>query len=347
MYKYWGDGTRNLYSFYDSAQGRVPSDSSLYVERIYLDWFLNQDGYIPMAITIGRQPSTDGPSHQFKDNTSRKATYSSLLYDGAADGMIFTMDISKIIDNKNSFLRFGYAKGYSCFENSTMANNTSSYSSDNIDDTDVYGIFFDTTLPYVENSLIQLSYSKIDNIIANQLDTNLIQNKNIGNVDMYGAMIELSDIKNSDIDLFLHYGHSEANPNSNSYLIYGGLLSAAGDTTTKSADSIWLGSRYSFGDRKKYKIGFEYNYGSKNWVNMTQGSYDSYNKLTTRGEAYETYASYAINRYANIRLGYIKINYDYSGSGNFVGESVNMDDVINPQELKEFQSIYLKMSVNY
>ncbi|MEA1956138.1 MAG: DUF3373 family protein [Campylobacterota bacterium] len=348
MYKYWGNGLNHLYRDYDNMQGRVPSDSSLFVERAYLDWFLNQDGYIPMAVTIGRQPSADGPSHQFKDNISRKATYSSLLYDGAGDGVVFTFDISKLIENKKTFLRLGYAKGFAYLENSIPIGNASVGASDNnLEDTDVYGIFFDTTIPNIRKSLIQLSYSKIDNIIANQLDTDSFQNKNIGDTDMYGAMIELSDIKNSNLDLFLHYGHIKAHPNSNSYLNYGGLLSAVGDTSTKSGDAIWLGTRYGFGDRQKYKIGLEYNQGSENWVSLTQGSSDVYNKLSTRGEAYEAYLMYVINRYANIRLGYIDITYDHTGSGIFIGKSMNINDIPNPEELKELQSVYLKMSVNY
>ncbi len=346
MFKYWGSGTKHLYSNYDNMQGRVPSDSSLYVERAYLDWFFNKNSYIPMAITVGRQPSSDGPSHQFKDNTSRKATYSALLYDGAADGIVFTLDASKLISNKSSFFRFGYAKGFGYTENSTTVGNAYIGASDNdIKDTNVYGLFFDTTIPNIKNSLIQLSYSKIDNIIANQLD--IEENVNIGDVDMYGAMVEVRNLKNSNIDLFLHYGHVETNPNTQTYKNYGGLLNAVGDNSSKSGDAIWLGTRYGFGDKQRYKFGFEYNHGSKNWVSLTQGSYDLYNKLSTRGNAYETYMMYVINRYANLRLGYIQIDYDYSNSGWFIGESKSINNMTEIDELKKLKSIYFKLNVNY
>ena len=346
MFKYWGGGIKHPYSYYDNIQGRVPADSSLYVERAYLDWLFNKHSYIPMAITIGRQPSGDGPSHQFKDDTARKATYSALLYDGAADGIVFTLDVSKLISNKSSFFRFGYAKGFGYTEDSTTVGNAYIGASDNdIKDTNVYGLFFDTTIPNIKNSLIQLSYSKIDNIIANQLDKE--ENVNIGDVNMYGAMVEIKNLKNSNIDLFLHYGHIETNPNTQTYKTYGGLLSSADDLSSKSGDAFWVGSRYGFGDKQKYKIGLEYNHGSKNWISLTQGSFDLCNKLSTRGEAFEAYGMYKVNRYANIRLGYINIDYNYTGSGWFIGESTNINSSDSKDVLKRLQAIYLKLSVNY
>ena len=347
MYKYWGSSNIHLYTYYDNMQGRVPSDSAIYVERAYLNyWFFDKNSYIPTSVTLGRQPSSDGPSNQFKDNTTRKGTYSALLYDGAADGVVITSDISKLINNPQSYLRIGYAKGFGYSESSSNVGNAFIGASNNdIKDTNVFGVFFDTTVPNLENSLIQLSYSKMIDIVANPLDTNSSQNKNIGDVDIYGAMIQASNIKNSHLDMFLQYGHSIAYPNTNQYSNYGGLLSANGDTSNKSGDSIWIGTRYGFGQKQKYKIGLEYNHGSKNWINLTQGSFDIYNKLSTRGDAYETYLMYVINRYANIRLGYIYIDYDYSGSGWFIGASQKIDNNMQNADstVKKLQSIYLKI----
>ena len=349
MYKYWGNGTKHLFDSYDNMQGRVPADSALYVERAYLDWLIS-DNYIPIAITIGRQPSADGPSHQFKDNTTRKATYSALLYDGAADGLVLTLNISKLLKNKNSLLRFGYAKGFAYSESSTDVTNAYVGASNNdLKDTNVFGVFFDTTIPSIKHSLVQLSYSKISDIIANQLDTDTTENVNIGNVNLFGAMVEITNFKNTNLDMFLHYGHVTTDPNSQTYLDYGALLCNNQDISSVSGDAVWVGTRYSFGNKKKYKFGVEYNHGSKNWVSLTQGSFDVYNKLATRGDAYEVYAMYEINRYANIRLGYVNINYDYSKSGWFLGKPQEINNSVSnlKTELKQLQSIYLKMSVKY
>ena len=346
MYKYWGNGKSHLYSQYDNMQGRVPSTSSLFVERAYLDWFFNKDGKVPFAVTIGRQPSADGPSQQYKDNTARKATYSALLYDGAADGAVVTFDLSKVLKNRATYLRFGYAKGFGYAESSSDVVNAYIGASDEaLEDTNIYGVFFDTTFPGVKHSLVQFSYSKMKDIIANQLDTNITRNVNIGDVDLYGAMIEFSNLKETNLDLFLHLGHIETSPNANEYMKYGGLL-YSGEKKAKSGSAIWLGSRYAFGEGSKYKVGLEYNKGTKNWVSLTQGSFDVYNKLSTRGSAYEAYLMYVANRYTNLRVGFVNIDYDYSNSGWFVGESKEIK--ANSQNtLESLQSIYFKMSINY
>jgi hypothetical protein len=350
MYKYWGSSNIHHFTYYDNMQGRVPSDSAIYVERAYLNWFFLEDSYVPMALTIGRQPSSDGPSNQFKDNTSRKGTYSALFYDGAADGAVLTANISKVIDIPQSYLRVGYAKGFGNSESSEYVGNAFIGASNNdIKDTNVVGLFFDTTIPSLNKSLIQLSYSRMFDIVANPLDTNTTSNKNIGDVDLFGAMVEVTDFKENHLDFFAQYGHSSAHPNGSSYNNFGGLLSAGGDTSTKHGDAVWLGTRYGFGKNAEYKFGLEYNYGSKNWINLTQGSFDIYNKLSTRGSAYETYFMYVINRYANIRLGYIFIDYNYTGSGWFVGESkkITQDMQYNDSTVSQLQSIYLKMSVHF
>ncbi len=350
MYKYWGSSYIHPYTYYDNMQGRVPSDSTLYVERAYLNWFLFKDTLLPIAFTIGRQPSSDGPSNQFKDNTKRKGTYSALLYDGAADGAVLTANISKLIKLPKSYLRFGYAKGFGYSETSQNVGNAFIGASNNdIKDTNVAGFFLDTTVPHMQNSLIQISYSKMMNIVANPLEKNSSTNKNIGDVDLYGIMIELSNINNTHLDLFAQYGYSHAIPNNNSYLNYGGLLGDSGDTKTKDGDSFWIGSRYGFGQKQRYKLGLEYNQGSKNWINLTQGSFDIYNKLATRGSAFEAYIMYVINRYANLRVGYVNIDYKYTRSGWFVGKSEKINTSLKNAEnhVDKLESIYLKMSIHF
>jgi hypothetical protein len=350
MYKYWGSNYIHPYTYYDNMQGRVPASSALYVERAYINWFLFKDSMLPIAFTIGRQPSSDGPSNQFKNNSTRKGTYSALLYDGAADGLVCTANISKIISLPQSFLRLGYSKGYGYSETSqNVGNPFVGASNTDIEDTNIFGLFFDTAIPNIKNSLIQLSYSKMINIVANPLDSNSDTNIDIGSVDLYGAMFELTNIKNTNLDLFAHFGYSIAHPNGNGYLNYGGLLSQTGDTSDKSGYATWLGLRYGLGEDQSYKVGFEYNYGSENWLNLTQGSFDIYNKLSTRGNAYEAYLMYVINRYANIRVGYINIDYNYTGSGWFVGESQKISSsMVNAENtLDKLDSIYLKMNVNF
>jgi len=352
MYKYWGSSTIHPFTYYDNMQGRVPADSGLYVERAYINWFLTPDSTIPLTLTIGRQPSSDGPSNQFKDNTTRKGTYSALLYDGAADGVVVSADLSKVLSIPQTILRLGYAKGFANSETSMDAGNAFIGPSNNdVKDTNVLGLFLDTSIKGVDNSFVQLSYSRMFDIIANPLDSNTTNNNNpnIGYVDLAGASLEFTNFQESNLDLFAHLGASIAHPNGDGYLTYGGLLGNKGDTSIKDGYAVWLGGRYGFGYKEHYKVGLEYNHGTKNWINLTQGSFDIYNKLATRGNAYEAYLMYVISRYATLRLGYIYIDYDYSRSGWFVGKSEAIDATSANAEtmVKSLQSIYMKMNVHF
>jgi len=355
MYKYWGNSIPHQYSYYDNMQGRVPSDSGLYVERAYVDWFFLKQTSLPMALTIGRQPSSDGPSHQFKDNVSRKATYSALLYDGVADGVVLTLNLSKLFNYDGTYFRFGYSRGFGYV-------NTNQYSQNpyigapntDIQNTDVYGIFLDSKLPNIENSLIQLSASRMSNVIANPLDSNYDNNTNLGDMDLLGAMVEITNFQNKHIDMFAHYGYNITHPNTKSYTLPNGVDSGLlGDSKNSlSGYAYWLGGRYGFGDNAKYKIGAEYNHGSKNWVSLTQGSYDVYNKLASRGDAFEVYGMYVVNKYLNFRLGYLNINYDYDRSGWLLSKPTPIvevpSDIPNEQSpISRLHSIYLKMNLAY
>jgi len=354
MYKYWGSSRVHSYSYFDNMQGRVPSSSGLYVERAYINWFIVQDAMIPVALTIGRQPSSDGPSHQFKDNLQRKATYSALLYDGAADGAVLTLNLSKVLLDK-TYMRLGYSKGFGYVNSDQYVGNAYiGASNSDIKDTNLYGVFFDTALPNVENSLVQLSYSRMNDIIANPLDINYTNNQNIGDMDLFGVMVEVSDFQESGLDLFAHYGYNKSHPNGATYVDpAGNVVGLLGDgTQSKSGSAYWLGGRYALDKQGQYRIGFEYNHGSQNWVSLTQGAYDLYNKLATRGDVYETYISYIPNRYLNFRLGYLDINYKYRGSGWFIGDATPLDVAASSSSntqciVDKLHAIYLKMNVNY
>ena len=354
MYKYWADSTKHMYSQYDNMQGRVPSDSSLYLERAYVDWYFN--AFVPSALTIGRQPSADGPSHQFKENTTRKSTYSALVFDGASDGIVYTANVAALMGIKEARLRLAYGKGFQNDE--TRIGVTNAFigpANDTLKDTNVAGVFFESALFGLDNSLFQIGYVRMSDVIANAMETNSSKNVNIGDIDFAGVMAETANLHKSGWDLFAHVGVSSAKPNAKLYH-YGdfgfGLLrdNGADDTDTKNGYAYWLGARYNFENFNKSKIGFEFNHGSKYWVTATQGSYDMYNKLSTRGDAYEMYGIYPINRYSFIKVGGIYIDYTYTDSGWYQKKPKKIADLPVAQRagiVDTLSSIYLQFSVRF
>ncbi len=351
MYKNWADSNINQFSGMDPMQARRPSNSGLLVERAYVDWVVVK-GDVPVILTLGRQPSGDGPSHQFKDNTVRKSTYSALSFDGAADGIVATINLQKVSDVDGMAVRIGYGKGYQDQSNQSYVGNPTG-----IEDSNVFGLFFDTGLGQ-EGSLLQVSAVSATDVVSNVPG----DNKNIGDMMLYTAMVEFTNVADSGLDLFAHYAISQIKPNgvtSNYNGMNVGLLqtdmSAFGgnavNTDQIDGSAYWLGGRYTLPIKSMNnpRIGLEYNHGDENWFSFTQGSNDSTNKLATRGSATEIYYIQPINRYAHIRVGAQMIDYDYTGSGYQIGSPMKVANIgaMAPTELDKLNNYYLLFNVAY
>ncbi|QOY52215.1 DUF3373 family protein [Candidatus Sulfurimonas baltica] len=331
MYKNWaGDGVGNIntMSNVDMIQGRRPNDSTLFVERAYVDWTAIK-GDIPVTFTIGRGPTSDGPSHQYKDNGVRKATYSALSFDAIADSIVATLNLQKVSGVNGMSLRLAYGKGS---QDSQPGSYVGNHLGDAMEDMNYYGTFFETGLG-MEGSLLQLSTLLTKDVVAMTPG-----NASIGDLQLSTAMLEFTNIKSTGIDFFAHYAVSKVKPNGAYGLMdpkspismtnppMGFLTNTPGDTSTKSGNAFWVGTRYTmpFESMNNPRIGIEYNKGSKNWFNFTQASNSLTNKLAARGDAIEVYYIQPINRFAHIRIGAEMIDYDYTMSGFQVGAPMSM-----------------------
>ena len=86
----------------DDADG-----SAVYVERAYIDYQFTDS----IVMTLGRQPGTDGPGANLRNNAKRQSTYSALLFNAAGDGLVFSFK-PKIDGLDGTVFRAGYAKAY-------------------------------------------------------------------------------------------------------------------------------------------------------------------------------------------------------------------------------------------
>ena len=348
MYKYWSGntaiGNANQMAAYDPMQGRTPADSSIFVERAYLDYVLNKDSLVPVTVTLGRQPSSDGPSHQFKDNTVRKSTYSALGFDGAADGIVATADFEKATGIENAAVRLAYGKGYQAYNTS---GSLTQYVDKNTDVKDAlfYAMFIDGAIPAIKGSLLQFGYVKAMDV------TGMAGGANLGSIDLFGLMAEFTNIADTGLDLFAHYGISKTHSNGNFVNVNGtnyGLLSAQpmGDLgVDRTGNAFWIGGRYALPFSFKGKIGYEYNRGSQYWTSFTSAANDLTNKLAVRGNAHEVYYIQPLNRYAHLRAGAQFIKYDYAGSGFHLGTPVKLGDAGTAREIQNLTNYYLMFNL--
>jgi len=317
MYKNWSDSTSSQLS--DPAQGRKPiGDSGLYVERAYVDYSPIEE----LTITLGRQPSSDGPGMTLIENTKRKSTYPAILFDGAADGVVLTYKIFPKSE-MNPTLRAAYGKG---FQNNINYSPYSPAKDNQLDDLNVYGAFYEMSLPIVSmgENLLVLSYVMGTDFVGHPQHVEAPNNKNLGDMALAGIYFENNKAFGTSFNYFLSAGFNMPDSNGNS-VNFGEMTGNQDVQLIKDNGSAFqIGARYDFDF--DVKIGYEYNHGSKYWYSFTSGSSDLLNKLATRGSVNDLYAIYQIDINQFLKVGYTMIDYDYTGSGWHIGEPMKTND---------------------
>ena len=326
MYKNWADSDK-VAIYADPNRSRVPSDTTLNVERAYVDWII-PNKILPVAITFGRQPSSGGPPYEFKENTKRLATYPALLFDGEADGIVITLGLEKYTGIKNNGFRIAYGKGYQSDDDFNIYYDERG----GLDDLNVLGLFFEGEIPGLDKSLFVLSYVRGFDFVDNPLNSSM----NLGDMDLFGVHLQAENFLSSNFDLFLSTGMNISHPNNKFFpaspmTMYktGGLLDDDGKNS-HTGYSVYTGLRYTLLSKslRNPKLGFEYNHGSRYWFSFTQGSEELFNRLATRGNAYDFYYIQSINKHLFLRMGYTYIDYNYNLSGWHIGKPSRLDNIL-------------------
>ena len=181
---------------------------------------------------------------------------------------------------------------------------------------------------------------------------------NIGDWDAASLLLKtnLTERFDKDIDLFLSGSWSHTNPSQISqnpfYELMGqGLLSSNGNLESHDGYMVYAGAIFPM--PLEARLGLEYNYGSKYWFNFT-GAEDSLvsSKLAARGQVYEAYYIQPIfSHNFFVQLGSQYYDYDYTGSGNPLGEPVKIDELTSLDALfpvvDKVWNVYLSATFRY
>ncbi len=337
VYHAWGDHDTNSVASNDGNATHGLGDDGLKVDRFYIDW-VPQGLPIPLAITVGRHPSSEGPPTEFKENRKRQATYPALIFDGEADGIVMTLGLESWTGLKNSGFRLAYGKVY--YSDINDSDNFIIDHNDTKDSTILAG-FLEAGIPGVENSLVVLSYAHIFDMPAILTEGTPYDAITLGDIDMFGLHVQASDIASMGLDLYISGSVNETDPEDNSATGLGVSFLTNGDDESQTGWSVLAGARYELPVQSlnNPKIGFEYNHGSRYHFTMTSGASELYNKLATRGDAFEVYYIQPVSRNLFFRTGYTYVDYDYSGSGQ---------PGFEPQEVDtDMTNIYLLMDVRF
>jgi len=143
-------------------ESRIPSDITLKVERAYADLFFEPVENLPMALTFGRLPATDGFPTNLREDSARKSTYPSMAYDIEADGLGLSIDLSHFTGLKNSAYRLVYIRRCEDHESFSFGKKLTDkkgiYRSDDLASTnlEIYISQFETQLPGIFHNTLFL-----------------------------------------------------------------------------------------------------------------------------------------------------------------------------------------------
>ena len=336
MYKVFGDSTAvqvfdgqpqslNV----DGTTTRVPNSDILRVERAYFTW--SNIAGLPLYLSIGRRPSTDGPPMNLRQDEPRGGTPMGSLIDYQFDGIT----VGYHIGDKTT-LRACYGVGY---ESGWGNGDVLQMPQDRLSDTQLIGGNFD--IWSTDKTLVQATVARAFNVTdgfpgvtvftlspltgesAPPAVIRFTPSNNFGAIDLAGFLVQH---RVGPLDVFGNVGWSGFRP-TNVTGPFGGLGSNPFDVPANhDGYMIYAGARYNFANGKT-KLGFEFNHGSKYWFNFAQAQDDIVApKTSTRGNVYETYLTHRFNRFLIAKLDYEHYTVVWSGSGWDVGAPQKLSD---------------------
>jgi hypothetical protein len=345
---------------FDGTIGHIPSSDFVNVDRAYATWSNIAD--LPIWFSAGRRPSTHGAPEHLRLNNERPGNggVPALLVNYAFDGMSLGVapDIEAL---PGAYAKLCYGRG---FEAGISSGNS-------LRDTEFLGV---SVVPIDTDPLrVHFQWDRGSNIfdfpvMKGSFFGDTAPAVQLGDIDWYGAGV-LSTLKKvgpGNLNLFAEFGLSVTHPNDNvsanagfQGLLTGGFF-APEQPSDKTGWAAYVGARYDF-EPSKTKLGVEYNHGSKNWITFAPAADDLWtSKVGARGNVYETYLIQELNlkpisSYLSktfFKVGYQYYDFEYTGSNNWVGAPVKIDDVKGSDfhlltPLKSAQNIYGTFEVKF
>jgi len=318
-------------AMFDWTGNEALSDNTLKVRQAY--WlYLGDEAFgadIPWTMSIGRRPSTNG----FLANLSQDDAAGSPLahtINVEFDGLSSKLDLSNVTGVPG--MSFKVCLGYGSTNATPMFVDSTPYATkdDQLDDIKLAGFIFE---PYNDGQyIVKTTYFRAFDLPGMDVDMTTGQQlgfKQYG--DMSGAAISVlvdgvtDEGYFADVKLFGSFGWSETDPFDGEAMLY--------SADSESGTSYWFGAYLPVGEGAEYgTVGLEYNHGSEYWRPFTYAEDTMIgSKIAARGDAWEANYTYQINDALSLQARYVNIDYEYTGSngffGNTSGASMKIDDV--------------------
>ncbi|MGE4319725.1 MAG: DUF3373 domain-containing protein [Deferribacterales bacterium] len=355
----WMDGTYKT-MYMDGNAGAVPTDDKLHVERAYFV-YKNDLGPIPYHFSFGRRPSDYGPGEELRNNATLGGSPLAHIIQWQFDGASLQFDFENVLEFlPGSFVKFCYGKGYESGWGSSnaMASNNGLIATPDVDDVEFLGVIikfyddekykfwynyakgFGITDGFTGSVVMPFAITGMDYDLDGQYEAYQFDMNSFGSPSRSEATTKMGDMEWHSFlaqgetfgwNWFASYSMSKTDPknrSANAMYQFMDMDQMMGSDSSKSGNSIWVGVSTPALPYTGGKLGFEYNHGSKYWMGMTGAEDDVVgSKLAVRGDVYEVYYHQPIvgdRLFATI--GYQLFDYEYTGSGSYLGEPVKIGD---------------------
>ncbi len=340
---------------YNKAFGQRTDNDTIGYNFENFDWIANENAYddvlrvrsayflyrndtffdsnIPWTFSIGRRSSTNGHLINLRDD-DKAASPMGHTINVEFDGLSSKFSFENSVEGMYVKLCAGRAMSNAAHKFTSAPYASEDVANPNID---LIGLIFTpysngqytiNTQYYYANNLIDQRYSSLG-APTQSFDT-------VGAMHSFSANIMINGIGDNwgdfldDSTLFVSGAMTKTDPYDRG--IYTGMLGA---TDSKVGYSGWIGLQTPSLLSDEGRMGIEYNKGSRYWRSITYGEDTNIgSKIAARGDAYEVYfTEYLVEDILSMQLRYTYIDYKYSGSngffGNTTGSAMKIADVMN------------------
>ena len=311
----------------DAGRDLRSSGQSLYVTRAYVDLFFTPE----IVATLGRQPGTDGPGSNLRNNALRQATYPALLVNALGDAAVLSYK-PRFLRQLQFAVRGAYGKIYQVDEQGVVRDWIGKSEKA---DTDLYYASFEIQ-PYLgslgKNSLFIVSYMRLHDLA---LDLSSLRTglgvQTLGTIDTANVHFESYQAFGLPLNYFVSGSFMKgSNAKSMGAQKLSTIVLAEPDKektlfNQETAFAVHAGLRYDF--HRYFKLGGEYFYGSQYWYTVTRASFnDPLNIRNTRGQAFDVYVITQLDRNQFFRLSYTHIQNKWNNRGLPFGGAYGTND---------------------
>lgn len=294
--------------------------------RVRSAYFFYQDDELlgldmPWTASIGRRPSTEGHLINLRDDVTASSPLAHTI-NVEFDGASMKFGTEELIGLDGSYFKLCLGRGMSEAEPRFDAQGTSyaGKGSSTTNNIDMAGII---VVPYDDKQYSTgFQYTYANNLIDLNNPNDFTSGfKTVGGLHTATAFAMLNGIGDGisdfldDTTIFVSGAMTKTDPYAGKTML--------GSPESQTGYSYWIGTQFPSLISDDGRWGAEFNHGSNYWRPITYGE-DTLigSKIAARGDAYELYFTEPlVDDILTFQLRYTYIDYDYSGSNGFFGDT--------------------------